>query len=98
MPTSYDSSASTDLPDGPFKDWPGAGPTPEPEEDGFREKVIDLIKARREREQREYEERCEADAAYFSGESDERRPGSTKTKAKAHDTRSTHKTTEHASK
>lgn len=79
-PTSYDSttepdptdtgdygSAETDLPDGPFKDWPGAGPVPDPEEEGFRQKILDIIEARRKRDRDEYEQRCEEAKNFYAG-------------------------------
>ena len=64
--SSYD-TGDTDLPDGPFKDGPGAGPTPEPEEDGFRQKILDIIEARRKRNRDEYEQWCKDLADYYGG-------------------------------
>lgn len=64
--SSYDTDAPS-LPDGPFKDWPGAGPTPDPEEDGFRAKILEIIEARRKRDRDEYEARCEEAKGYYGG-------------------------------
>ena len=66
MTSSYDTS-TTSVPDGPFKEWPGAGPVPEPEEEGFRAKLIEAEKARREQAQADYEERCNAASDFYSG-------------------------------
>lgn len=64
--TEYD-TPSTSLPDGPFKDWPGAGPTPEPEADDFRDKVIEAAKERRDQDKADYEERCAKAADFYGG-------------------------------
>lgn len=61
------SYGDVDLPDGPFKDWPGAGPTPDAEEEGFRQKILDIIEARRKRDREEYEQRCEEAKGFYGG-------------------------------
>jgi hypothetical protein len=66
MTGSYDTSSSP-LPDGPFKEWPGAGPVPEPEEEGFREKVLKAREERRKQEREEQEERNQEASDFYSG-------------------------------
>lgn len=64
------SEETGDLPDGPFKEWPGAGPVPEPEEEGFRDKVLDAREARREKEREAFEQRSKEAADFYAGRTD----------------------------